>query len=204
MEQLSVNLALDIIYVYGTVNGAEADFALTAPGVWSAVVPRSEDGVYTVSVTAYNSLGTPTTYETTLYRASGLLQPKTDWARDDYYNAEDLNRVEINTQYLADELTLAGYQVRLEQVIADRDMTHFEFASSLSRVERSIDALAAAFIAPPGYQEPRVWAALDTFDYRDANRLERNLQLLYDWLVAAMASFRRAGAFACGEGGEIY
>ena len=67
-EQLAVQLTLDIIYVYGEVNGAVAEFTLTAPGVWSAVVPKAEDGRYEVTITAYNSLGTPTTYSAVLYK----------------------------------------------------------------------------------------------------------------------------------------
>lgn len=132
------------------------------------------------------------------------LAPRTNWTAQDYYNAEDLNRVERNTQYIADYLASIGYQATLEQVIFGRHTTSIELADSLSRVERNIDALARAFLMPPGYQAPRDWAALSSYDYRDANRLEYNLQLLYGWMVAVMASYRRCGTFACGEGGGIY
>lgn len=205
MEQLSVNLALDVIYVHGTVNGAEATWTLTAPGVWSAVVPKSEDGLYHVSITAYNSLGTPTTYETTISKIEGLIPLKTDWGPDDYYGPDDLNRVEANTQYIAEYLADAGYPVTLEDPIrVNRDVTDYEFADSLSRVERNIHALAQAFLAPPGHQPPKTWTPGMRHSYQDANRLEQNLQLLYDWLMSAIEGFRYCGTFACGEGGEIY
>lgn len=45
-EQLSVKLGLDIIYVYGTVNGVEATFTLVEAGIWSAVVDKAVDGKY--------------------------------------------------------------------------------------------------------------------------------------------------------------
>lgn len=203
-EQLNVNLSQEVVYVYGTVNGEEATWTLTAPGVWSAVVPKSEDGLYHVCITAYNSLGTPTTYETVISRIEGLIPLKTDWTAQDFYNADDLNRVEADTQYIAEYLESAGYPVTLEAVRVDRDVTSIEFADSLSRVERNIDALRQAFLAPPGYQAPKVWAAGKPFGYRDANRLEQNLQLLHDWAVAVVAGFKYCGTFACGEDGGIY
>lgn len=203
-KHISVSLGLEVIYVYGTVNGAEATWALTAPGVWTAVVPRADDGRYEIRITAYNGLGTPTVYETVLYYLEELIPPKTDWGPNDNYGPDDLNRVEANTQYIARYLEAAGYLVELEDVRMDRDMTGYEFADSLSRVERNIDALRRAFITPPGYQEPKTWAACMRHSYRDANRLEHNLQLLHYWAVGVVASLKRCGTFACGEDGGIY
>lgn len=203
-EQLSVNLALDIVYVYGTVNGEVANFSLTSPGVWSAVVPKAEDGRYAISITAYNSLGTPVLYETVVYRLDGLIPLRTDWTKDDYYNAEDLNDVEADTQYIADLASDLGYPIALEDVKTDRDYRSLPLADDISRVERNIAALSNGFIAPPGYETHKVWVSLQGFDYKDANRLARNLQLLHDWLLKTAASMRICGTFACGEGGEIY
>lgn len=203
-ETLAVTLGLETIYVSGTVNGVEATWTLTAPGIWTAVVPRAEDGLYHVSITAYNSLGTPTTYETTIYRGEGLIPLKTDWGPQDFYGPGDLNRVEADTQYIAEYLEDAGYPVTLEEVRVDRDVTGYEFADSLSRVERNIHALRQAFVEPPGYEQPKVWQAGKRHGYADANRLEHNLQLLYDWAVAVVAGFKRCGTFACGEEGEIF
>lgn len=203
-EQLNVSLALDVIYVHGTVNGVEADFTLTAPGVWTATVPRAEDGRYVVSITAYNSLGTPTVYETTIVKLDDLLPLKTDWVATDTYNADDLNRVEASTDYIAGRLAEAGYPATLGTIDTGRTIERIEFADMLNRVESNIDALHSAFVALPNYQEPKEWGAGMPFDYRDANRLERNLLLIYTWLNRTIDAFRYCGTFACGEGGEIY
>ena len=96
------------------------------------------------------------------------------------------------------------YPVTLESTETGRDYKHIEFADDLNRVERNIHALTTGFLAPPGYVFPTVWIPLAPFDYRDANRLERNLQLLYTWAAGVVASFKRCGTFACGEEGEIY
>ncbi len=203
-EQLSVSLSLEIIYVYGTVNGEVAAFSLTSPGVWSTVVPKSGDGRYAVSIQAYNSLGTPVLYETVIYKLDGLIQLKTDWTREDYYNAGDLNDVEANTQYIADTAGELGYPIALEDVKTDRDYRSLPFADDISRVERNIAALANGFIAPPGYEPHKVWVSLQGFDYREANRLARNLLMIHEWLIRAAASMRFCGTFACGEDGGIY
>lgn len=203
-ETLSVALGLEVIYVSGMVNGIEAVFSLAAPGVWEAVVPKAEDGLYHVSITAYNSLGTPTTYETTIYRGEGLIPLKTDWGPQDYYGPDDLNRVEANTQFIAEYLGTAGYPVALEDVKVDRDVTDYEFADSLTRVEQNIDAIRAVFMEPPGYQQPRAWQAGKRHSYVDANRVEQNLQLLYDWAVVVVGGLRYCGTFYCGEDGGIY
>lgn len=203
-EQLNVNLSQEVVYVYGAVNGVEAEWSLTAPGIWSAVVPKAEDGRYVICITAYNSLGTPTTYETVISRIDDLIPLKTDWGPDDDYGPEDLNRVEANTQYIAEYLEDAGYPAILESVKVDRDVTGYEFGDSLSRVERNVDALTKGFMAPPGYQTPKAWSAGMRHSYVDANRLEQNLQLIHEWALGVVASFKRCGTFACGEDGGIY
>lgn len=203
-EQISINLSSDISYVNGTVNGEEASFSLTAPGEWSATVPKASDGKYVISITAYNSLGTATTYNTVMYKLDDIINPKTNWTEYDYYNADDLNRVEANIQYIAEYLNSLAYNVILEDVKTDRDMTSIEFLSGINRVERNIDAIRNSFITPPGWLNKKIWALGIGFDYKDANRLENNLKLLYEWAVIVKENLIYCGTFSCGsewEGG---
>lgn len=127
-----------------------------------------------------------------------------NWGPNDNYGPDELNRVEANTQYIADYLADAGYIVDLLPIKTDRTEQGYEFADSLTRVETNIDRLAAAFVFPPGYEAPRSWAALLRHDYRDANRLEHNLELIYNWAVLAVAAFRYCGTLYAGEDGDIY
>jgi len=203
-EQLSINLSSDISYVYGTVNGVEATFSLTAPGVWSAVVPKSPDGKYIVVITAYNNAGTPTTLNTVIYRLDDIITPKRDWRETDYYNADDLNRVEANTQYLRDFLNSIDYKVPEQEIKVDRNMVSIDFISSINRIESNIDDIKNNFIAPIGYQGKKDWVIGVKFDFRDANRLENNLYLLYSLAKTAKDNQIFSGTFSCGtdwEGG---
>ncbi len=126
------------------------------------------------------------------------------WTPNDQYGPDELNRVETNTQHIADYLQAAGYPVTLEPLKTDRDMAGYEFGDSLSRVERNIDGLRQGFITPPGYQAPKTWSGGMGHNFQDANRLEQNLQILYDWALGVVDSFKHCGAFACGEDGGIY
>lgn len=203
-EEVSVSLGLDISYVYGTVNGAEASFSLTAPGVWSATVPKADDNKYVVEITAYNNLGTSTTYNTTIYKLGELVTLKLDWTKDDYYNAEDLNRIEEDTQYIADLISSFKVPaVALDTVIADRDKTSIEFYDSLNRLEGNIQALCDSFYTPPDFIETKTnWRSGQYFDYIEANRLENSLLLLFNLVQNTLDAFVYCNQYTCG-GSEI-
>ncbi len=206
-ELINVKLALDIIYITGTVNGEIAEFSLSALGIWTAVVPKAIDGKYVVEITAYNSLGTPTHYYTVIYKLEEMIPPKVDWTSEDDYNAGDLNRVEANTQFVADFIRSIYYVIPDLEIKTDRDETSIDFISSIKRVEENIDTIRRHFITPLSYEDKREWVIGNEpqrFDYRDANRLEKNLLSLYEWAVIAKENLIYCGTFNCGEEGVIY
>ena len=127
-----------------------------------------------------------------------------NWGPDDDYGPQELNRVEQNTQAVAALLESAGYKPELEPIKTDRDESGYEFSDSLNRVENNIDALVQGFIEPPGYQQPKEWAPGMGHNYLDANRLERNLELICLWAMLTVSNFKYCGTFYCGEDGDIY
>lgn len=204
-QQVSVTLSNDIVYVYGLVNGLEATFSLTSPGVWSATVPNENDDRYEVEITAYNSLGTATTYSTVIYYLEGLIPPKIDWKLSDTYNAPDLVRVEANIGFVANAMESAGYRPEIIGISTNWAQESIPFLSGINRIEGNIKALEEAFIAPPGWEEPVTnWGKGMPFDYNDANRLERNTLFIYQLLLNVIESFKFTGTFSCGEEGDIY
>lgn len=195
-EQLSINLSSDVNYVYGTVNGVEAIFTLTSPGIWSATVSKALDGKYVISITAYNSAGTSTMLETVIYKLDDIIPLKTDWAKEDFYNAEDLNRVEADTQFIAELIkNLLLEDVRLEPIVVNRDYTSIEFADSFNRLEGNISKLKTFDL--PNWQPLKTnWKVGEPFSYKDANRYEQNLDILYKLLTRGL---KYCGDFSCGE-----
>lgn len=125
---------------------------------------------------------------------------KTDWTSDDYYNFDDLNRVEINCDIVADLVSFfRGIVINIETV-TDRDMKSIEFADSLNRIENNIKALAVELNNPSGLIEPKTyWWYNMPFDYTDANRLEHNLKRLYEYVSGNIGYIPYCGMYTCGE-----
>lgn len=199
-ERLSVNLPLEISYVHGTVNGEEADFELAGEGVWVAAVPKSSKGEYKILITAYNNLGTASIYETTIYKLAEVLPFKTDWTSQDYYNFEDLNRVENNTIAVKDLAEILRGEIFIEGIDIDRDMKSIPFADTLNRIEGNINKLGNKLYKPKGWSPPKLeWDYNQPFDFTDANRLEQNLLLLYNYAKGNIDKIPYCGMYTCGE-----
>jgi hypothetical protein len=127
------------------------------------------------------------------------INPKTNWTNEDYYNAEDINRVENNTLEVANYLNDLQYVISLETVKTDRNMTSIDFLSSINRIERNIDTIKNNFLIPPDYQNKKNWTLGMGFSYLDANRWENNLNSLYKWALAVKDNYKYCGTFYIGE-----
>ncbi len=127
------------------------------------------------------------------------MEPKTDWGPEDSYNYQDLNRVENNTAEVAAFLKVIQYKVPELTIVTNRDKKSIDFISSINRVESNIEALKNAFITPPGYQGKKTWIVKKGFSYKDANRLENNLKLIYEWAHRVKENYRYSGTFNSGQ-----
>ncbi len=134
------------------------------------------------------------------YRATHfLLEPKT-FTSNDYYNYYDLNRVEINTLATKDLAEVLRGDINLENIDFDRNMKAFPFADVLNRVEGNINILGNKLYKPKGWTQPKLdWRYNQPFSYEDANRLERNLLLLYNYAKANVDKIPHCGMYTCGE-----
>lgn len=127
------------------------------------------------------------------------MQFKTDWTSDDYYNAEDLNRVELGTSEVAQLANdLLGLNIQLENPVTNRDYTRIEFADDLNRVERNIELVRVFEIS--GLVDMKTsWAVGDPFNFEDANRLETNISILHPVLEKNANNLVYSGEFNAGE-----
>lgn len=125
---------------------------------------------------------------------------KTDWTSDDYYNFEDLNRVESNCMIVADLVSFfRGIALDLETV-TDRDMRNIEFANSLNRIENNIKMLGELLNNPSGFIEPKTyWWYNMPFSFEDANRLDQNLKVMYEYVKGNIGYIQHCGMYICGE-----
>lgn len=200
-EQLSINLSLDISYVHGTVNGEESTFELAGEGIWVTIVPKATKGKYKISITAYNSLGTVSVYETTIYKLATVQPFKIDWTKDDYYNFEDVNKVENNTIAIKDLTETLRGEFNIETIDIDRDMKSIPFADVINKVEGNINTLGSKLYKPKGWINPVLdWKYNKPFSHDDANRLEQNLLLLYNYAKGNIDKIPYCGMVYIGEG----
>lgn len=127
------------------------------------------------------------------------VNPKLNWKETDYYNAEDLNRVENNTIEVAQLIKqLIGVDVNLESTVINRDYSSIEFADSLNRVERNLEKLSVLNLNSLQSLKTN-WQVGDPFNYKDAIRLENNLSVLYGILSKNTNNIMYCGFFNCGE-----
>lgn len=137
-QNVAVDLPGDVIYVSGTVNGDEYTWTNTDGNRWEAVVARTENEIYVVSLSIINTLGTATNANFTLYYGTlNLITDRTEqdverwrllhskgWSamtqkeRDEWqtalkgaYNYVDMNRVESAVEFIKNRLYEAGYYV---------------------------------------------------------------------------------------------
>lgn len=127
------------------------------------------------------------------------INPKLNWSAIDYYNAADLNRVENNTQEVANLIRqVIGTIINLEPIVTDRDYSSIEFFDGLNRVERNLEKLSVLNL--DGLMPLKTnWQVGDSFSYEDAIRLENNLSILYAILSKNAVATHYAGTFNCGE-----
>lgn len=126
---------------------------------------------------------------------------KTNWSSADYYNPEDLNRVEEAIKETAQLIKdLLGIDVGLEPTVTNRDYSRIEYAEDLNRIERNIEKLFVLDIQGLIGMKTN-WGAVEpeSFSYVDANRLEHNLSLLYPIFDKNSRNINYCGTFACGE-----
>lgn len=132
------------------------------------------------------------------------INPKLDWRESDYYNCEDLNRVENNTIEVANYLRNLQYIIPIGPTVTNRDMSYIDLISSINRIENNINIIKDNFIVPPGWLQEKFWVLGVGYTYEDANRLESNLNILYRWAQIAKQNLIYCGDFSCNtewEGG---
>ena len=129
------------------------------------------------------------------------IEPKTNWTEEDYYNFDDLNRVESNTEYLVDLVETYSTRPNIGDTKTDWGITDFPFADDIGRAETNIDLIRQQTYTPLDWTPAKLdWSTLDGFGYEEANRLERNLVALYVMINLIKESLLYCGTFSCGQG----
>lgn len=130
---------------------------------------------------------------------------KQDWLPSDYYNAEDLNRVEQATLIVKDRvIEFRGQLVPLEPPVLDRTETRIEFAESLNRIETNILRLKLTFPETYIFNSSKTdWTYNEVFDFVDARRLEQDLYNMWHRIENNISNIPYCGMTVAGERGVL-
>ena len=129
---------------------------------------------------------------------------KINWTADDYYNFDDLNRVEEATGELAVKVASFTGNTYNFVLVTNRTVASIETYESLNRIESNIAALSADLNKPKGYTEAKTnWFYNTPFSFEDANRLEKNLIILNLYAAGNIYSLKYCGMTITGDEGVV-
>jgi hypothetical protein len=131
---------------------------------------------------------------------------KLDWLPTDFYNAEDLNRVEQATLTVRERvITFRGQLIQIESPVTTRDETSIEFADSLNRIERNILRLKLTFPETYIFNPSKTdWEQDTPFSFADARRLEQDLYDMWYRIENNISNIPYAGQLYAGELGVVF
>lgn len=124
---------------------------------------------------------------------------KLNWVKDDYYNAEDLTRVEANMEYIVNTLIEMGYDINIGELKTEWGIVDIPTLSDFNRIEGNINSVKDGFYTPIGWQDSKVWVEYNRFNYLDAIRYEKNLYLINKLIEVAKEGVKYSGTFHSGQ-----
>lgn len=128
---------------------------------------------------------------------------KMNWLPSDFYNCEDLNRVEEAVLVVKEKvIVFRGEIVPIDGTNTTRSESTIEFADSLNRVETNISRLILTFPNTNIFGGTKTnWTHDVPFDFADANRLEKNLYDMYYTIENNITNIPYCGQRITGEEG---
>lgn len=126
--------------------------------------------------------------------------PKIDWTSEDYINYEDFNRIINNINTIN---CLIGYFKNikiLKEDIESINMKTIPFAFFFNEIEESIKELSQNGYLNIEFEEPKTdWISNEPISYKDINRIERNIKILYEYYRYNIDSIPKCGMVLAGE-----
>jgi len=132
------------------------------------------------------------------------LSYKTDWLATDSLMAEDLNRIEANTKYIAETLRDYSYPVPLMNHKTNWVNEDIIYAEDLNRIEKNVNTVCKSYFLNKIFEKLKTdWETLDPVDFNFTNRIEKNLKMTNDLVEYMKTIFIRAGVCNAGQN-KIY
>lgn len=106
------------------------------------------------------------------------------WVSTDYLNYDDMNRIETNINTLYDLVLEIDSTASVPTIVTNRTYTSIDTVSSLNRIESNIANIDNYYPIQNFYWDtPKTnWKAWDSITYMDLNRIEGNIEAIYNTL----------------------
>lgn len=128
------------------------------------------------------------------------INPKLNWSANDFVNYDDLNRVENNTQWVADKLI--EYSYYFPSITTKTNWTNQDivYAEDLNRIEGNIQILQNAYYVNSEFEELKTdWQTLDPVYFDFNNRIEKDLDIINTLIDSMSKYFVKCGVARCGQ-----
>lgn len=124
-------------------------------------------------------------------------QEQSDWAAGliGCLNYWDLNRIEMDSEFLSNLLYQYGYGFGGISAKTDWAMTDFPYSAEMERIRTNVQTLIDVY-HEQGVPLPET---LQNLDWRKLNDLENVLKLMKEMIHRMEQSFRYSGTFFCGQ-----
>lgn len=128
------------------------------------------------------------------------INPKLNWSANDFVNFDDLNRVESNTQYVADKLNEYGYYCPAITTKTNWAMSDVVYAEDLNRIESNIKTMQEAYYVTEEFEELKIdWATLDPVTFNFNNRIEKDIDIINRLIESMKQYYVYSGVSVCGQ-----
>jgi hypothetical protein len=119
------------------------------------------------------------------------IQPKTDWTKDDYFNAADFNRIKNNLVSLRDIANKMYKDFDITSLGNDKTYRDYFYADEINQIESNFEKINRLTINASYGEKPTYTDNGYIMTFEELNRLERAMLDLYGKLANQAEGMRR-------------
>lgn len=130
------------------------------------------------------------------------VQAKTNWTKNDHFDAVDYNRIKNNIAHLKELSSTLYPAYTIADMGADKTYSDYYYADEVNTIENNFELINNKTLKQPYGEKKQYMDNGPTMDWEELNRLERSIQDLFDKLTNQFGS-RRNLTFNFGKRGGI-
>lgn len=121
----------------------------------------------------------------------GWIEPKTNWTPNDYFNADDYNRITSNISYLYDFLSTLFLDVDSTNIGEEKTVYSLIYAREINEIEEKLSELNSATYNFNIGQQMEYMDNGKTMDFNELNRIEESCLKIFTTMLVHKDSLIR-------------